>query len=599
MVLNILSLVLILGITFLNSIYGLFSGIINLFCTLVAVAVAFGFWAPLNAFAVSQGLHPSFAAASAFLLLFLVTGVTLRVLADNFIRGNVRVPLAVDWGGGALCGFLIAELTVGVLVLGLLMLPFGERLMLYSRVARNEDSRKDASGRVVFYEHGLWLSPDSFAALVGGALSAGSLRGAASFREVYPNFPAWVSWTANTVQEESLTAPRRDEGDGFTSGIQKVEWWEQSGKLETRYRPLRPNPDNPDPNYERMEFSAGPGRRLIGVRATLAPSSADRYKYLADHRFRPSQIRIVGVRSSGGRTVPQDYIPSVIGGADPKIDDAYRLVDIDNDFSVPVEGDTPFDFIFEVDESFQPRFFEYRRFARIAMTETERLKSAPTTRLAVKKTGPAGVDQATGVARFIDSVTPNTGDEGRLPFEMRVDLLQSQSETELVDVRGEPRFAYGRLSGSRTQLESRESQRVRHFRHPGNQRIFTLETRARQAQSLAGSVFNYVGGRTNQYFAVDKSGDKYPLMGFYGVVRRENADFVEIFLIDVEDEAAVASNRAQLNFQSINLPELEQDEALLGLLFAVPRGKCIVKVETQAGQGIEFGNEYCIRTIGD
>ena len=48
MVLNICALLFVLGITFMHSLFGLFSGIINVFCTITALAVAFGCAEPLT-----------------------------------------------------------------------------------------------------------------------------------------------------------------------------------------------------------------------------------------------------------------------------------------------------------------------------------------------------------------------------------------------------------------------------------------------------------------------------------------------------------------------------------------------------------------------
>ena len=101
------------GITFINSVFGIFSGLINLFSCVVAMAVAFGFAEPASAFVAEQGLHPAYALPVCFVGLYFVTLMILRLLADQFIRGNVRVPMSVDWAGGAACGFLIGMISVG------------------------------------------------------------------------------------------------------------------------------------------------------------------------------------------------------------------------------------------------------------------------------------------------------------------------------------------------------------------------------------------------------------------------------------------------------------------------------------------------------
>ncbi len=60
MILNIIALVLILGITFMHSIFGLFSGLINVFCAIAAAVVALGCFEAVNDLVTSEmGLHPS------------------------------------------------------------------------------------------------------------------------------------------------------------------------------------------------------------------------------------------------------------------------------------------------------------------------------------------------------------------------------------------------------------------------------------------------------------------------------------------------------------------------------------------------------------
>ena len=212
MIFNVAALVLVLGITFLHSMFGFYSGLVNVFCSVTALAVGFGYFETLTDFVSSQIDWPTaYIEPASLIVLFALTLVVLRTLADQFLRGNVRVPQYLDWAGGAACGFVIAQICVGVLALGFLMLPWGGRVAMYQRYERSPENRTDLeTGRAEFIKQGLWLGSDSFAAGLFNLLSNGSLKSDTRFSSVYPDFPEWVAWTGNTVQTESFTSPLRD-----------------------------------------------------------------------------------------------------------------------------------------------------------------------------------------------------------------------------------------------------------------------------------------------------------------------------------------------------------------------------------------------------
>lgn len=604
MVVNIAALLFVLGITFVHSLYGLFSGLLNAFCAVVALTVALGYYEPLNALITGQfHLHSNYTEPLALALLFAITLTVLRVLADRFLRGNVRVPMYLDWVGGAACGFIVGQIVVGVMVLSFLMLPWGGRAVTFDYVVRDPENRlyQDAAlapdqrkqdERVVFRPGRLWLRSDEFAAGLFARLSRGSLGGDVAFGEVYPDFAAWVRWTGNTVQPESLTAPLRDDKlDGFERGVKVESWWEQTAKLSeefTRYRKEFPTPANNNPSYQRLEYRPQPGHRLIGVRLTLLRDAADIYKSAADHRFRPTQIRLVGdLVSPDGAREPVHYVPEVLGGADARVGANLRIVDPDANFSLPAEGPVRIDAYFEVAEGFQPRFIEYRRHARAPVTMGMLAKAPPAERLTAggAAAGKPARDQATGAGRFVDAVNrAASGGIDRLPFVLRLERLRSDLSITL-DGR---LLASGRIAGDRsawTVPEGEAESNVTRLKPPEGKRVFQLQTRARRAASIAGQALNFAGAITSQYYVYDNAGERYELVGYYAVVRRGGEDYLE--LVYLPDDP---SFRQMLDFREGQVRRLlqEQDDALLGLIFAVPPGKSIVALDAGAGR-IEFG----------
>ena len=601
MILNVFALLFVLGITFVHSLFGLYSGLINVFCCITAAAVAFGFVEPLNQLATGQfGLPGTYTEPLALVLLFVVTLFVLRFLADTFLRGNVRVPMYVDWIGGGVCGFVIAQLCVGVMVLSFLMLPWGGRVMMFQGYERAPGDPNDPeTGRVQFVSQSLWLRSDAFTVGLVNLLSNGSLRGETTFASVYPDFPQWVLWSGNTIQNESQTSPLRDDrGDGFTAGLKVEKWWEQTTKLPQdtlRYRPKLPNKDVNKPPYEPLEYKLRPGHKLIGVRLGLNAAAADRDKQSAYHRFRPSMIRLVGdIELPDGSQEPQQYIPQILGGADANIGTNLRIVDLDNNIGLSAAGETKIDAYFEVDERFKPRFVEYRRHARAAVLPGTLAQAPPSDRLAAGgASGGGGPDRGSGAARFIDTVNREfTGDRDQLPFPIKADKIRGDANIELSGNLLVSTEVANHLTGDKAALlaDKEGPDVVSRFKVPEGKRIFQLQTKPRKAASLPGQVMNFAGSVVNQYQAFDDSGTGYPLAGFYGIVKRDGQDFIELFFTPDPESSGF---RGMVDFKTSGVrKELsEQDDAVLGLIFLVPPGKSIVAIASQGGR-IDFGEAF-------
>jgi len=585
MALNICALLLVVGITFMNSIFGLFSGLINAFCAIIAAVVALGYSEALNGLITKQtGLHPSYSEPACLIVLFIITLVVLRVAVDRGIRGNVRVPMYLDWGGGAVAGIVIGQICVGILLLGVMMLPFGGRVMQYQRYERDEDNDVDQRGYVEFRHNSIWLRSDEFTTGLVNLLSNGSLRGKTTLASVYPDYPEWVSWSGNTVQPESITAPSRDDkGDGFERGLRVAMWWEPKGGVEGRYRKELPTRKGQDPQYTRKVYTPEADMKLIAVRLEMDQSSADRSgKSSPYHRFRPTMIRLVGDVNEE----PRHYAARLLGGADPKIGDALRIADVDNNFAISAGAKTVVDAYFEVDEEFRPRFVEYRRHARAAVPQ-EPADKPPDEALAAAATG-AGPAGGTGTRRgatgFIGALVRPFGDYDELPF--KISAARARGGTD-VTVEGEL-FVSGRIAGDRERIEaSKDEASVFKFKLPGRYRLCQIRYKPYEAQSLVGDVFNYAARTLNQYWAEDNAGDRYPLVGYFAIVPRSRGKtYLELFFAGGPDDPLSMTFRGMLDFRHIEPKELTQEEAELGLLFLVPLGKTIRGITNQKGDGI-------------
>ena len=609
MVFNAVALVLVLGITFLHSMFGFYSGLINVFCTVTALAVAFGFFEPLNNFVTSQAELPTqYTEPAALVLLFAATLIVLRTAADQFLRGNVRVPRWLDWVAGAACGFVNAQVTVGVLALGVLMLPFGGRVAMFQRYERHPEQQKDPeTGRAEFVRQSLWLNPDGFAVGLFNLLSGGSLKSDVRFASVYPDFAECVFWSGNTIQPESPASPPRDkDGDGFKNGLKIEKWWEQKAKLTgdtTRYRPQAATKETPKPSYEPKDYVVRAGQRLIGFRLGLLRAGSDREKTSAVHRFRPSQIRLVGdVELPDGTRELRHYVSQVIGGADPAMEANLRITNLDDNFTFVASGENKIDVYFEVDERFKPRFIEYRRRARVATGDAS--KAPPEDRLSIAPAGgtaaggPAGggaggkgPDKASGASRFIDTVERRlSGDRDDLPFALSSDRIRANLDCELAG----NRLAKAQFSGEKSALAPEQGAKdaIAKFQVPEGKRIFQLATKPRKAASLPGQAMNFAGAVANQYQALDETGSSHPLAGYYALIKKDGQDYIELFFTPNPEESGF---RGMLEFKTPGIKTALQDQpdAVLGLIFVVPPGKGIVAVTSQAGK-VEFGETFKI-----
>lgn len=591
MALQILALAFVIGITAMQSIYGLFSGMIMVFCSIVAAVAALGFFEPLVGLA-SNYIHPSYAAPGALVVVFILTLVILRVLADNLIRGNIRLPKYVDTGGAAVCGFISAQICVGILMMGMLLLPLGERTMMYS--AYEERSEPGPDGRPEFKRVKLWTRSDGFTASLISMLSNGSLRAELSFADVYPDFPQWVAWSGNTVQVHTYTAPTRDKGDGFKA-LKVAKWWQQNGGVEARYRKEDPR-RSIAAVYEDRTYQPESGNRLIGVTLDMGDAILDRNSEgrQAMHRFRPTMLRLVGkIRSR-----PVQYFAQIIGNSDDKAGGPLRIVNMNNNFATKAEegSTTTIDAYFEVDRDFTPAFVEYRRFARAALIgkpgsergddgDQASANTGGTIRGSGRGSG-GGSQSSSGIMRFVDVVdVQNSGDIDDLPFSLNRTAAASGGENPEFEGR---LFVSGRIFGDRSQLRGAGPGSVRKMKIPDGYRICQIRYSPKKALSLAGRVFNTVGRTLNQYSAVEEDGrTKHLLAGYYAIVKRGSTERFELFFKGGPDSIQM-NFRGMLDFKDIRLSELTaRDDAILGLIFLVPKGVTITGVENQKGQGVK------------
>ncbi len=130
MALILLALVLVLAITMFQVVQGMFSALIMTLLTVLCAAVAFNYYEPLASMLYDR--MPEYADGAALIALFIVPLWVLRMIIDRIAPSNVVMGIWADRIGGGVAGFITAQIVVGVLMISIQMLPWGETVLGYS-----------------------------------------------------------------------------------------------------------------------------------------------------------------------------------------------------------------------------------------------------------------------------------------------------------------------------------------------------------------------------------------------------------------------------------------------------------------------------------
>lgn len=158
---------------------GLFSALINAVLTIVAALVALNYFELLATKLVGAGLANFAPQTISLVLIFAITLLILRLLCDRLIRGNMNFSLAINRGGSAICGFITAMVTVGIIALGFQLAPIGPKFLYFDRCPKLNDPEKDNS---------LFPSPDAFTLAIMDNVAKYSFAGKTSFKRTHPDF---------------------------------------------------------------------------------------------------------------------------------------------------------------------------------------------------------------------------------------------------------------------------------------------------------------------------------------------------------------------------------------------------------------------------
>ncbi len=246
---QIVTLLLILASGYLWLTLGFFSALLNLMCAIAAGAIAFGVWEPLSLLLLNnagdRGFFNELLAGSAWALglavPFAVSMALLRLAVDSLLKYNVHLSVAVNYGGGALCGAASGLIVAGIITMsvGAMRLPTDMGFLAYNPAAfadlgsvKRGDSQIIPADRIVarLYKHlsGHTLSTSTPLAewyadleMVPGTLRLSAGDGAARNTIRPKDFNLVGDYTVTGTLDQ-LTGPDRWNPDK-QSGVQDVD----------------------------------------------------------------------------------------------------------------------------------------------------------------------------------------------------------------------------------------------------------------------------------------------------------------------------------------------------------------------------------------
>ncbi|MEI7835554.1 MAG: CvpA family protein [Planctomycetota bacterium] len=188
MVTAFVATVLILGIATYQAVHGLYSALIMAVLTTLSALTALAFYEPLGVAFLYERM-PAYADGVALISLFLLVLLGTRELADRFLRGNIVLGVWPDRIGGGALGLFAGIVFVGMLSIGLQLLPFGRSAAGYRPC--DESLVRRAS---------LWMFyPDDFVLSMAKRLSVGALGNGRPFADAHDDLVQEAYATRNRL----------------------------------------------------------------------------------------------------------------------------------------------------------------------------------------------------------------------------------------------------------------------------------------------------------------------------------------------------------------------------------------------------------------
>ncbi len=537
---NLLVLLMLVLITFFQSLQGLFAAMILLVLSIVSSVLAFSFYEDLYKGLVAQWL-PGEGEAVSLMLLFLGTLILLRLGADFGIKGNVQIPEKADRIGGGILGFLAAMVMTGMTMTAVQMLPFDQQVLGFSRYEM-------ANGRLS--TKGIWFRADSFAVGLAGTILDGSLTGKTprqgTFEDVHPDL------FTDLDARRSAGVPGASKPGDVTLSIEQV--W-------TPERVVAPD--------GKSQISPEAGTKFLAVR--IKPAGG------VPSAMTPLQIRLVGVRANR----VQPFIA--------------KAASAENDIPAAVEPMAKYtistgqamNLVYEIPASATPWYVDFNSQARAEISE-KALKEqsapalgAPPAPEPKKEEKPAPAPKPQVKNPLGRTHGADVTDKPIVSEDFPEGLAIASNE-----LAGGPELVGTRLKDGHIVLPMSKTSKVKmvgmisRFDIPKGQKLVQVPLHRVAPGSLAGQAIDFAVRTLQQQWAInDDAGTQYIPVGAVAIANTGGTDTLEIqYHVNQEN---LISGHTLTQWRKITDADLKsQPDAKLIFLYLVPPGKHITEFDT-------------------
>lgn len=289
MIFGLVILLLLAGITYFHYVQGGLSSGISAFSAVIATLLAMGYYESIVVM-FEPGKMADYAPGMVLIALYGLSYITLRVLMDAAVPGNIRLPLWVDRGAAIFFGLIAGMCATGVFAYGAQIMPFGPSLVGHTMYPlRDRDSivvsRADLGASVSSDQDlvvtneltpetldpsssdrsGLLVGTDSFVVGLTHLASDGAFQSANSFSYVHPD-PLLQAFANRLGPDRSgkrvIINAKRPGAE--VAGLFTLD--RNTPVLDTEIPTIRP--DKKPPAYEKKG-------ELLVVRANFAESATD------------------------------------------------------------------------------------------------------------------------------------------------------------------------------------------------------------------------------------------------------------------------------------------------------------------------------------
>jgi hypothetical protein len=381
------------AIVFFHMIQGFFSATLSAILTIISAVLAFS----LHETVVEKllaGKMADYVHAVVLLALFGIIYLILRSIFDNVVKGNVRVPNALDKAGAVVMGLIAAAFATGIMAIAAEELPYTTTIGGFGRYDVQQDREvvvpaAHSLDRMVYSElsihepgkfgdegtgHGVPIIPvDSVVVGAVEKLSNGVFNDGKPLQEIHPDYL------------DELFGQRM----GIEPGANHVAMNLPDKRLEAMdvlglYDELIPEANQKDAEFEKLRT----GGRLKPI--PITPSSKDMFLVIrvafkiqasdqADHivRFSPGSVRLVAP-AAGGDNGGSDFVNYYPVGTMQNASLLFLNKLDDYLFTPPIsDHDLGVDLVFKVPRSeFEKKappgtFIEFKRLARVDLSGQE------------------------------------------------------------------------------------------------------------------------------------------------------------------------------------------------------------------------------------